>query len=174
MGQGRGEGAVGVSQPPWSHGPALLRPGALAASLIPPQLLPPSSSLSLPSLLLLLLYSLLLPKEPRPLPPPPSATSAFQDERARSTTRVVVLRTLALLRKQGSPGPAGTTNKMAEGAQNPAPRTPGVLVHLAGGSPLPSIEKERERGLQTRWRSPPPRSPSQALTRPPIHNPPRV
>ena len=33
-------GAIGVSQSRWTPGPALLRPGALAASLIPPEFLP--------------------------------------------------------------------------------------------------------------------------------------
>ena len=78
-----------MPQSPWTPGPALLRPGVLAASLIPPEFLPlfplpsPPSLLSSPAPpLLLLLFTLSFSQRnpaPCPLPAPSPNTSTFQD-----------------------------------------------------------------------------------------------
>lgn len=110
-----------MPQPPWSPGPAQLRPGALAASLIPPELLPPSSSLPPPvpppSLLLLLLTPSFSQRNPAPCLLLPSPLH-LPGEHAQGTTGVVVLRTWCYRGNNEALGLTGTTKKMAEGVPN--------------------------------------------------------
>lgn len=132
--QGKGEGAIGLPQPPWSPGPALLRPGALTASLILPKLLPPSSSLPLPSLLLPFSSSSLLPPSYRGTPPPAPFFphhSTFQDEQAQSTTEVVVLQTRVLPREQRDTGDSGDYEQDGVRRANPGAELAGSYSPVA-------------------------------------------
>lgn len=143
-GREKGREQSGCLSPPRSPGPALLQSGALAASLIPPELLPPSSSLppplSPPPPSPSPPYSLLLPENPAPCLLPPSSPPLSRrmgegHDGSRSSMDG------AATAEQQDAGPAGPTDKMAEDGPRREPRMPGVIVRLVGGSPLQSIEK---------------------------------